>query len=360
MRLLLIALLSLSPIPAFANEWRVASPDQTITFPVDHYVHPGFKTEWWYYTGNLETADGRRLGYQLTFFRRGLRPPGAEPSEAVFVRDWFAFGHFAVSDLDAEEFHHGQRVVRGGFGEAEFPAEGELVARIEDWTARLDGEVWVLEAAEPDFGISLRLQPVKGPVLQGEAGYSQKAAGADQASMYYSVTRLETTGTVRIGEREWEVRGLSWMDREWATNQLAEDQAGWDWFSLQADDGSDWMVYQLRKKNGETDPASKGLWWPGNGEPEVVRYPTFELEPVRWWEAPDGARYPVGWNLTMPEKGVAIRVEAALDDQELRIDPIRYWEGAVTFEGTREGAPFTGRGYLEMTGYAGALTPLAE
>ncbi len=359
---LLLLALSALPSPKNLHAWETARPGVTIEFPRDHHAHPGFRTEWWYFTGNLAGPDGGRLGYQLTFFRRGLRPPGSATASSAFVRDWFAFGHFAISDLERGQFFHDQKIVRGGFGEAAFPPTGSRVAQIGNWTAdRLEDDRWRIAAEAEGFSLELTLRPMRPVVLQGEAGYSQKAAGADQASIYYSLTRLATTGVIQLGDQEIPVEGNSWMDREWATNQLAEDQAGWDWFSLQGEDGSDWMVYQLRKKDGSTDPFSKGLWWPSEGEPTLVRAADFTLTPLRWWRSPDGvARYPLAWRLEMPAAALTIEVEAALDNQELQLNPIRYWEGAVTFRGTRAGQPFNGRGYLEMTGYAGTLAPLTK
>lgn len=347
---------------ADSAEWLEASPTRSISFPRDHYVHDGFRTEWWYFVGNLQNSQGRRFGYQLTLFRRGVRPPGSAAAESSFVRDWFAFAHYAVSDLSGGDYWHDQTIVRGGFGEAAFPDDGQLVARIDEAVVeRLKEEQWRISAITEAFSYDFTLTVERGPVLQGKAGYSQKAAGASQASMYYSIPRLRTEGTIRIGERVETVTGLSWLDREWASNQLAEDQAGWDWFSLQADDGSDLMLYQLRKKNGETDPFSKGLWWPADGEPEVVQWPDYQLEPLEWWQSDDGkTRYPVSWRVTIPEKQIEFEVRAALRDQELRLDPIRYWEGAVTFQGQRGDRAFGGRGYLEMTGYGEALKPLSR
>jgi len=347
---------------AAGDPWHTAAPDRTITFPRDHYVHEGFRTEWWYFVGNLENAKGQRFGYQLTLFRRGVRPPGSEPSQSKFVRDWFAFAHYALSNLSGKQYWHDQTIVRGGFGEAQFPAAGQLVARIENAVVeRLDDGHWRIAAEADSFGYDLTLITERGPVLQGKSGYSQKAAGAHQASMYYSIPRLRTEGTIRIGDQVETVTGLSWLDREWASNQLAEDQAGWDWFSLQAEDGSDLMLYQLRKKEGATDPYSKGLWWPTEGDPKVLKYPAYRLEPLEWWKSDDGkARYPIAWQVTIPGESMEFQVRAALKDQELRLDPVRYWEGAVTFEGKRKDQPFRGRGYLEMTGYADALTPLSR
>jgi len=348
---------------AWAEElsWKTASPDQEIRFPTDHYAHPGFKTEWWYFTGNLEAENGRRYGYQITFFKQGIRPSAYPAVQSQWVRDWFAFAHFAMSDIGAKEFRHDEKVVRGGFGEAVFPVDGVLVAQIGDWKAERVGEQqWrIIANSDKGFAVNFELNAERPPVLQGERGYSRKGPTPDRASMYYSQTRMKTTGTLTLAGKKIPVTGLSWMDREWATNQLDQDQAGWDWFSLQGDDGSDLMVYQIRKTDGSADPYSKGLWLAADAQSVVLRRDDFVLQPLRTWRTPDkSASYPVEWKVEIPSRDIAITVRATFDAQELAFDPVHYWEGAVTFTGTREGQPWSGRGYLEMTGYREALRQL--
>ncbi|MFM8231389.1 MAG: lipocalin-like domain-containing protein, partial [Chthoniobacterales bacterium] len=212
-----------------APSWRLALPGWRFEFPRDHHAHPDFKTEWWYLTGNLEAKDGRKFGYHLTFFRQGIRR--GEKAQTRFAVDDIKLAHFAITDIDGKKFRHAQKVSRGSFGEAGF-SDGERIAWIDDWQLRLLGEgKFRIEAKEKDFALALDLQERKPAVIHGEGGVSQKAAGEGRASHYYSFTRLQTTGTVTLAGEEIAVRGWSWFDQEWASNQLTEEQTGWDWFS---------------------------------------------------------------------------------------------------------------------------------
>ncbi|MDX2080855.1 MAG: lipocalin-like domain-containing protein [Terrimicrobiaceae bacterium] len=336
-------------------------PGWTYEFPRDHGSHPDFKTEWWYFTGNLADADARDFGYQLTFFRQGVIPPGGRVAEGEFGRRDVKFAHFAVSNLGGGKFHHFQRLVRGSFGEAGFD-EGPRLAWIRDWECRLVGpHDFDLVAREGEVKVDLRLRSEKPPVFHGRDGVSQKGAGEGRASHYYSLTRLATTGTIEIGGRVHEVRGWSWFDHEWATNQLTADQKGWDWFSLQFEDGTDLMLFQIRTRSGGRDPFSSGTFVAKDGSSRKIDNDSFHLEPVRWWTSPKtGGRYPVGWTLRIPSLNLDVRIESRLDTQELAADPVIYWEGSVSAEGTRYGQPIWARGYLEMTGYAGEVQGMQE
>lgn len=336
--------------------WRPALPGWTYEFPRDHHAHPEFKTEWWYFTGNLEADDGRRYGFQLTFFRQGVRRGAASSRFAV---DDIKLAHFAVTDIGGGCFHHAQKVSRGAFGEAGF-AEGDRMAWIDGWEVLQAGPgKFRLNTGGSEPGLVLDLVAAKPAVFHGENGLSRKGAGEGRASHYYSFTRLQATGDLLLDGRKIPVRGLAWFDQEWASNQLTADQAGWDWISLQFDDGCELMLFQIRLKKGGRDPFSHGTWVDANGLAASIKNTDFELVPGRVWRSgqTQGA-YPVAWRLRVPMLGLDLAVEAALDGQELVLRPISYWEGTVTASGSRDGSPLAGRGYLEMTGYAGGLVGL--
>lgn len=320
-------------------------------FPQDHGPHPEFKTEWWYYTGNLEDAAGRRFGYQLTFFRIALSPQPVVRNSAWGAQHLY-MAHFALSDPDPGRFYFTERFSRAALGLAGAQAAPFRVW-LEDWQASGPAETFPmrLQADGGAFAIDLHLFPDKPLVLQGEAGLSQKSAAAGNASYYYSFTRLSTQGQVRVGDQSFTVSGDSWLDREWSTSALAPDQQGWDWFALQLDNGQELMFYQLRLKDGTSDPASKGIWVDEAGNGTLLRREDVDLEVVAVWESPRGGRYPAGWMLSVPKRDLHLRVTPLLADQELNVT-LRYWEGAVAVSGTQAGQPLRGRGYVELTGYA--------
>ncbi len=335
--------------------WREAAPGYTFAFPRDHVSHPEYKIEWWYYTGNLATADGHRYGYQLTFFRIGIDAKPKNPSRWA-VRDLF-MTHLAVTDVDGGAFHYTERMNRAGAGWAGASADEYRVWN-DDWEARLDPATGrhLLSASENGLGVALELEPLKQPVLHGTHGYSQKGSDAGNASNYYSLTRVKTRGTVTVDGREAAVEGLSWMDHEFGTSFLEPEQRGWDWFSIQLDDGPDLMLFQLRRVDGSRDVHSSGTFVDAGGATTPIAPGAFDLASgARWTSPATGARYPVEWRVTVPGRALDLTVRAAVDDQELRTERstgVSYWEGSVTVEGTRDGRPVRGRGYLEMTGYA--------
>ena len=353
--------LFLFAVLAFAAEespaWRLALPGWKYEFPRDHHAHPEFKTEWWYLTGNLEAEDGRQFGYQLTFFRQGVRR--GEKAQTRFAVDDIKLAHFAITDIGEGKFRHAQKVSRGSFGEAGF-SDGNQIAWIDDWELRLVGDgKFAIEAKEKDFALKLDLHARKPAVIHGENGISQKSAGEGRASHYYSFTRLESTGTMTLAGEQIPVRGWSWFDQEWASNQLTEEQTGWDWFSAQFDDGSELMLFQLRLRQGGRDPYSHGTWIGTDGQTVAVKNNDFELLPGRAWKSDEtGGEYPVEWRLKIPKLGLQLDVVAAMDSQELVLKPIAYWEGSVRVSGSRNGEATSGRGYLEMTGYAGGIVGL--
>ena len=320
-------------------------------FPADHGPHPEFRNEWWYITGNLDDEDGRRFGFELTIFRFALAP-AAPASDSKWRTNQVYIAHLAVTNADDERFYVAQRYSRGALGLAGAQADPFRVW-IDDWEIAKedDSDAWRLLAIDADFGIDVALMARKQPVLNGIDGLSQKSADPGNASYYYSITRLGTEGTIRIGEREYEVSGLSWLDREWSTSALAADQVGWDWFALQFSDGSDLMFYGLRLTDGSQDAASAGTYVSANGAASHLDNNDVEVTVLDTWDSPEGGTYPSRWQLTVPRFGIKVTVTPIMPNQEL-FTTVRYWEGAVDVEGTREGETLTGRGYVELTGYA--------
>jgi predicted secreted hydrolase len=326
-----------------AADWQTALPGYRYEFPRDHFSHPQFQTEWWYYTGNVADAEGRRFGFELTFFRQGMEP--GKKKQGTWDVDHVWLAHLALTDISGKRFFHTERLNRSGPGLA-----GAEPGRIwnGNWQVRWQGDTLRMEAVAEQFQFEFTLRSRKPPVIHGENGVSQKAAGAGKASHYISLPRLETEGTITIGERRLAVQGLAWMDHEFFTHQLTSEQTGWDWMSLQFDDGSELMLYQLRRKDGSRDPYSGGTVIDAQGRARHLKAAEIRMTPVRWWEsAATKARYPVAWQVSAA--GLELRVETMLDGQELvsrnRFSP-SYWEGAVRTTGSR-----SGYGYLEMTGY---------
>lgn len=329
--------------------YAVADRPRAFDFPRDHGPHPGFRSEWWYFTGNLEDSGGRRFGYQWVVFRLALSPKAGTRASAWATNQAY-MAHFAITDPEGRRHRHFERFARGAAGLAGARA-APLRVWLEDWKLEeaADG-AWRLEAGEEDIALELTLRQSKPVVLNGEAGLSRKSPGAGNASYYYSISRFDTHGILRIAGTSHAVSGLSWLDREWSTSALAEDQAGWDWFALQLDDGTDLMFYQLRRKDGTIDPFSTGTFIDRAGRYYPVDADAVELEVLDTWTSPRGGSYPSGWRLRMPERELALEIRPALPDQELDVS-LRYWEGAVDVTGSAGSRPVAGRGYVELVGY---------
>jgi len=341
--------------------WRPSLPGWIFEFPRDHFAHPEFKTEWWYLTGNLRDDAGRRFGYQLTFFRQGIRPPSSRGGTiSRFICDELKFAHFAVSDPADQRFRYVQKTSRGAFGEAGFTS-GVRLAWIDGWNLETTSAGMRLSAQTDDLSLSLDLKPQKPWIMHGENGVSQKAAGEGRATHYYSGTRLQTGGQLAIGGRSFAVQGRSWFDQEWGSNQLTAEQVGWNWFALQFDDDTDLMLYQMRLRDGGIDPTSSGTLVAADGSSRHLRSTDYELTPKRWWTSKaTGGRYPIAWDVVVRALDLRLEVSTPLERQELEISPIAYWEGMIDAKGTRAGKPVRGEGYIELTGYAGALVGLAQ
>ncbi len=327
------------------DTFRQVTGPRPFVFPRDHAAHPGYRNEWWYFTGNLDGPGGRPWGFQFTLFRfeldHGPRPASAWAADAV----WMA--HLALSDVDGRVFHQAERFARGALDLAGATEERWW---LRDWEVRRDGERFELAADAEAFGLDLRLEQSRPVVLQGDEGYSRKGPQAGNASHYYSLTRLETDGTVRVGDESIPVEGLAWLDREWGSSQLDENLAGWDWFSLQLDDGRDVMVYRLRTDAGEASRFSAGKVVYPDGESRTLGPEDFTATPGREWQDPEGKGWPVEWTVTIPSEDLSLAVDTRFDDQHWT-GAVSYWEGAVAV-GDAESGEQLGRGYLELSGYA--------
>ncbi|MFN2165230.1 MAG: lipocalin-like domain-containing protein [Anaerolineae bacterium] len=327
-----------------------------LDFPADHGPHPDYQTEWWYYTGNLESEDGQRFGYQLTFFRRALTPPSLRTTrDSAWAADQVYMGHLALTDVEGKRHEAFERFSRGAAGLAGAQASPYAVW-LEDWRVEEGAPGTVhLQAAQQGWALDLLLVDQKGPILHGDQGYSPKGPEPGNASYYYSLTRLESTGTVQVPGAVYSVDGWSWMDHEWSTSALAADQVGWDWFSLQLDDGTELMAFQLRKEDGSLDPFSSGTFVAPDGTTRQLSREDLKIDVEDTWQSPHtGATYPAAWAITVPAEDLRLEIKPYLADQELNVS-FAYWEGAVQAEGTRAGQSVQGSGYVEMTGYAASM-----
>jgi|APTNR8051073442_1049403.scaffolds.fasta_scaffold01107_11 predicted secreted hydrolase len=351
-RTFLFLCLLLLPLSGIAQGWKPALPGYQYQFPRDHGQHPDQKIEWWYVTGNVETVDHRRFGYQLTFFRIGVVTVPASESKWALRDVWMA--HLAVSDVQNGVYRHADRLNRSGPGIA-----GATEARIwnEDWSMTVGADAMKLSGSDGDFGLELSLGFGKPVVVHGRDGISQKGDAAGNASHYYSMTRMPTRGAIMMGNETFEVTGSSWMDHEFGSSFLEVGTAGWDWFSAQLNDGSELMLFQLRSTEpGKNVPQSAGTLIRKDGSTVPLTADEFTLKPGEPWKAASGALYPQQWQIQVPSQGIVLQSRAIMPDQEFRAAAtpgLQYWEGAVDYTGTVGKAPVTGLGYLEMTGYAG-------
>jgi len=348
--------------------FTIASAPYTFVFPRDHASHPSYRTEWWYCTGHLRSNDGRSFGYELTFFRIGLRP--GDPAPAQTESKWrgheLLAAHFAITDESGAQFFHEERLVREALGQGA-AATDDLMVRAGDWTligaadSHRAGERMTLHAAA-SFGsqpasIDFVQLPRKPPAIHGRGGVSRKGACASCASHYYSYTRLATSGSMLYKGKRMRVTGETWMDHEFGSGELAPDQTGWDWYSVQLDDGRELMLYVLRQKDGSITPQSSGSLISRDGAVSFLPLLAFSAQPTGAWLSPHTqARYPSGWRVRVPSAHVDLTLTPTVLDQELA-DPggVSYWEGSVRVRDAISGRAL-GLGYVELTGYAGPVT----
>lgn len=354
---LLCVLLAVFCVGARAQEYVPALPGYHYEFPRDHFSHPEYQTEWWYYTGNLRAKDGHRFGFELTFFRQGVSR-AANPSP-WYVHDLY-MAHLALSDVSGGKYYATERLNRAGPGIAGVDAATDTVWN-GNWQTVIGPKVHRLRGEGDDFSFELGLAPQKAPVINGTDGVSQKAAGAGHASHYVSFTRIKSDGTVELNGTEYTVDGDAWMDHEFFSDSMNGDEVGWDWLSIQLNDNTELMLYRLRHGDGRVDPYSSGTYVDGQGKATHLALSDFSMTATgtTWKSDKTGATYPIAWTVAIPELKLQIGISTQLKQQEFvsRFGP-SYWEGAIDIKGSQDGQPVQGTGYLEMTGYSGRKGPL--
>ena len=349
MRLLALSLCIL-PLYGSSFQYREALPGYAFHFPRDHFEHQGFRTEWWYYTGNVMAEGGERFGFELVFFRRGERHP-PQTDSAWSVQDVY-LADAALTDAHGRRFLYEERLNRSGPGIAGASFDQRRIWN-GNWSVQWQGETQTLDALTDRFRFHLQLTPQKPFVIHGENGVSQKAEGAGRASHYISFPLLSVSGTINSSN----VKGTAWMDHEFFTEQLSPDQLGWDWFSIQLDNNTELMLFELRRKDGTIDPYSAGTFIDAQGRAKHLKRGDFTLQPLSLWH-----KYPVAWRIRVPALNIDLTSHAVLEDQELRSKQSgpSYWEGAVDYSGTQHANTQhantqRGVGYIEMTGYEGQV-----
>ncbi|HSK74770.1 MAG TPA: lipocalin family protein [Pyrinomonadaceae bacterium] len=340
-----------------AETLRDGTEQEPVNLPRDLYAHQNAQTEWWYYTGHAETASGNRFGFELVFFKRRTDLDKFSLVPLRLFGNPIYFAHFAVTDYQKKEFRYAHRKSANGW--FDYPAsasETHFHLRLGDWSLRESHGSHVLRASiNNDLTFEATLKPAKPVVLNGKAkdGVSFKDEG--EASRYFSYTRMEMEGDiVWHGETE-HFNGSAWMDREFGTWTPTENQKGWDWFSVQLDNGSELMCYQLRNSSNDVSPSSSGTFVDENGEFTPLSNEDFTIEPTGFWKSPrTKATYPSGWNLKVPKFGLDLVVTPVIEDQELDTrgtTMIIYWEGACEVGGKAKEAEVKGRAYVELVGY---------
>jgi predicted secreted hydrolase len=349
--------------PASQGEFKKALQPGVIRFPQDLGAHPDYKSEWWYYTGNLETAEGRSFGIELTFFRQALVPTTTQASSSQPDSQWrnpqIYSAHFAVSDIADRQFYFTERFSRGAIGLAGATSEPYHVW-LEDWSSTAVQDKTVrLQAHSENVAIDLEVAQTLPPILQGDRGLSIKGREPGNASYYYSLVQQPTQGTITVKGKTYTVTGLTWKDHEYSTSSLDAGTIGWSWFSGQFEDGSALMLYLLRQADGGIAPTSAGTYISADGQSRSLSGDDWQVKVLDSWKSPEsGAIYPIKWNVLLPQFDLTLQVEALMPNQELNTVTANYWEGAVSYEGTAGGEMKRGKGYVELTGYAERLDKL--
>lgn len=370
----MIFLLLTSGTPCSFSEEKAAPPSKPspeseyfdvrgpcrLEFPRDYGAHPGFRVEWWYYTGNLRSENGDRYGFQLTFFRTQISPPGSETLWPETPSHWrtqqMFLAHAAVSSIGEQAFRFDEKMARGAVGLAGVEREASNIRIfLGAWSTRMEPEMHRLHASSEDFAFDLLCRPVKPPVSHGDQGYSRKGSSPQDASCYSSFTRLETSGKLVLQGSTFSVRGTAWMDHEYSSEPLDETVAGWDWFGLQLTNRTELMIYLLRREKGGIHPASSGTFVTRSGEPLHLSLEDIRVQVLDTWRSrKSGAVYPSRWHIRIAPLDLDLRITSNVPDQELHTQTPRliYWEGSVSISGNAEGKAVDGAGYVEMTGYA--------
>ncbi len=350
---LLSLLLAFLCLPLAAQQYVPALPGYHYEFPRDHFSHPEYGTEWWYYTGNLKAKDGHRFGFELTFFRQGVSHTNG--TSAWYVHDLY-MAHLALSDISGGRYYATERLNRAGPGIAGIDAASHVVWN-GDWKTTIAPNTHALHGIGDNFSFDLNAIPEKPPVIHGVGGVSQKAEGTGHASHYISFTRMKSSGEVTLDGTQYQVDGDTWMDHEFFSESMNGNEVGWDWLSVQLDDNSELMLYRLRHGDGSVDPYSSGTYIDPQGRSQHLALRDFTMTQAgaTYKSQKTGATYPIAWSVAIPALKLQIGISTPLNSQEFvsRFGP-SYWEGAIDINGQRDGRAVRGAGYLEMTGYSSA------
>jgi predicted secreted hydrolase len=337
------------------NNYMKAIDRTDFDFPDDHGAHPEYLTEWWYYTGNLFTDDDRHFGYQLTFFRRAISDQLVDSNASNWASNQIYLAHFAVTDTASNQHYVFDQISRGSAGLAGTSVDPLFSIWLKDWEiVQLSENVFQMNAGFEDVEINLLLTNIKGIIFHGDDGLSQKGSEIGNASYYFSQTRMETVGTIRISDEEFDVNGFSWMDHEFGTSTLGSDQIGWDWFSIQLDNQTEIMLFQIRQEDGSVSEFSSGTIINREGITENLQVNDFKIEVLDTWQTNDQVTYPNKWEIDIEQINLKMEITPVMNDQEMNLF-FRYWEGAVRLNGTLNGEEITGYGYVELTGYAQSM-----
>jgi predicted secreted hydrolase len=335
-----------------------------LEFPKDHGSHPDYRTEWWYYTGNLRSDTGDAYGFQLTFFRSRIIPPKDEKKWPQKPSAWRVsqvyLAHAAVSDIVGRRHLQAEDVSRAALGMAgAIQAGQDTKIFLKNWSAQIKADRHRLSVNAVDFSYELKFKPAKPLVLHGDRGYDLKGSTADRASCYYSFTRLEGHGRITLGQNTVAVTGSAWMDHEFSTASLEPGISGWDWFSLQFSDHSEVMVYIFRTEKGGLHAASSGTYIDADGITHQIGSEDIAVEVLDTWQSKRSkARYPSKWQMQIEPLELDIKLTSKLADQEMitsKSTGVTYWEGGVSIEGTKTKQSISGEGFVELTGYAAAF-----
>ena len=357
-----IRLFALPAAAAWLRAFENPRPGYHYAFPRDHFDHPSFRTEWWYFTGNLFTAQRRRFGFELTFFRVGVERE--TPPDSTWDFDQLYLAHLALSDIETGRFHRSERLHRAGPGTAgvsssqgriwngnwsvEWPPEGDSPGTLQ------------LQAMTEGFSAALNLKPLKPPAIHGQGGVMVKSDDGRNASHYVSLTRLATNGKLTLGGEPFDVTGTAWMDHEFFSQEMGEDQVGWDWMSIQLDDETELMLYRIRASEGQGRDFLAGTYIDPTGRSRHLEGSDIAFRPGKTWTSEEtGAHYPIEWTIEISSLAMNLDCRTPLTSQEIvterGIGP-NYWEGAVDYSGSAAGKAVAGVGYLEMTGYDKPVT----
>ena len=344
-------------------DWKQAKAPRNWSFPRDHGAHPDFKTEWWYFTGNLKTKENQHLGYQFTFFRQGVQTKPNSTESTWSIRDLY-FSHLAVSDIKNKKFYSDEKVSRGNLGQADYSQE-RMDIKLHDWSIQqTNKDQFELFAESNEITLTLSVKSTKPLIKQGHNGLSQKTDAPGEASYYYSYTRLATTGQILIKGKSYDVEGTSWFDHEFMSNMMTDRVVGWDWFSIQLETGDELMLYQIRDQNGMVTRWSKATYIDTEGDKLLLDPTKLVYQITNSWRSPHTkATYPSGWTLEYPPLKLKLQVKPILDDQEMilkQFQEMAYWEGSCHIQGKIHGKNTKGYGYTELTGYASPIQWISE